>query len=102
MIHVIATIQLAPGRRADFLREFHALMPSVKSEQGCIEYGPAVDLASGLDAQSALRPETVVVVEKWVSLAALEKHLAAPHMLKYREKVKQLVIDVQLQVLEPA
>jgi quinol monooxygenase YgiN len=44
----------------------------------------------------------VVVVEKWVSLAALEKHLAAPHMLKYREKVKQLVIDVQLQVLEPA
>ena len=44
----------------------------------------------------------VVVIEKWASLAALEKHLAAAHMLKYREKVKHLVQSVQLQVLEPA
>jgi quinol monooxygenase YgiN len=102
MIHVLATIELAPGRRSEFLREFHAIMPSVKSETGCLEYGPAVDTATQIAAQGPARPDVVVVVEKWASLPALEKHLAATHMLKYREKVKHLVQSVHLQILEPA
>src|SRR5271154_7088157 len=102
MIHVLATIELAPGRRGEFLKEFHGIMPSVKSETGCLEYGPAVDTPTQIPAQGPARPDVVVVVEKWASLPALEKHLAAPHMLKYREKVKLLVQSVHLQVLEPA
>ncbi len=102
MIHVLATIELAAGRRSEFLKEFHAIMPSVKNETGCLEYGPAVDTPTPIAAQMPARPDVVVVVEKWASLSALEKHLAAPHMLKYREKVKHLVQSVHLQILEPA
>ncbi|MFO0868346.1 MAG: putative quinol monooxygenase [Pirellulales bacterium] len=102
MIHVIATIELHPGRRADFLREFHRIVPAVRQEEGCLEYGPTVDLATGLSAQLPLRADTVTIVEKWETLAHLQAHLVAPHMVEYRPRVKDLVIRTTLQVLEPA
>jgi quinol monooxygenase YgiN len=102
MIHVIATVELAAGRRQAFLEEFHRLVPVVRAEDGCIEYGPAVDVASGLDRQTPPRDNVVIIVEKWASLDALKAHLAAPHMAEYRARVKDLVLRVELQVLEPA
>ena len=102
MIHVIATIDLHAGQRAAFLEEFHALMPHVLAEDGCLEYGPTVDVDSGLAVQSPLRPDTVTVVEKWRDVPALKAHLNAPHMLEYRPKVKDFVANVKLIVLQPA
>lgn len=102
MIHVLATIQLAPGSRGEFLRHFHDVVPKVRAERGCLEYGPTVDLPTGLANQAPLRDDTVVVVEKWLSLEHLQAHLVAPHMLEYRAKVKSLVQSVDLRVLEPA
>ncbi len=101
MIHVLATVQLQPGTRAAFLEEFRKLMPLVHAEDGCGEYGPAVDVASGLPAQPAVRDDVVVVIEKWRDLEALRAHLAAEHMAAYRQRVKDLVISVSLQVLAP-
>jgi quinol monooxygenase YgiN len=102
MIHVIATIELAAGRRNDFLAEFRKLVPLVRAERGCIDYGPAVDVPTGLPAQVPLRPDVVTVVERWDSLDDLRAHLQAPHMLEYRQRVKDLVAGVRLQILEPA
>lgn len=102
MIHVLATITIAPGRRAEFLAEFHRVVPAVLREDGCLAYGPAVDVASGIPIQPALRPDAVVVIEQWRDLAALHAHLVAPHMASYRERVKDLVQGVALQVLSPA
>ncbi len=101
MIHVLATITTAPGRRQDFLAEFHRLVPAVVAEDGCIAYAPAIDVASGIPIQPALRPDVVVVIEQWRDLAALRAHLVAPHMGPYRERVKDLVLGVQLSVLQP-
>jgi quinol monooxygenase YgiN len=102
MIHVIATIEIVAGRRDDFLREFHALMPSVRAEDGCIEYGPTVDAETKIAAQIPRRPTIVTIVEKWRDLPALEAHLVAPHMHDYRAKVKPWVVGTQLQILDPA
>jgi quinol monooxygenase YgiN len=102
MIYVLATIEITPGKRSDFLREFHANVPNVVAEEGCLEYVPAIDVQTNLPAQGGARDNVVVVVEKWASLAALEAHLVAPHMLEYRKKVKDLVVRVGLQILEPA
>jgi quinol monooxygenase YgiN len=71
MIHVIATIELAPGTREAFLTEFRKIIADVRAEQGCIEYGPAVDASTELTNQTQLGPDKVVVVEKWTDLAAL-------------------------------
>ena len=102
MIHVIATIELAPGKRRAFLDEFARLVPLVLDEAGCIEYGPTVDVDTGLPAQGPPRDNTVTVVEKWESLEHLEDHLAAPHMLEYRKRVKEMVLGTSLQILRPA
>ena len=42
MIHVLAIITAKPGMRSVILKEFHANMPAVHAENGCIEYGPAI------------------------------------------------------------
>lgn len=102
MIHVIAIIELAPGTRTDFLAEFHRIVGPVRAEQGCIEYGPAVDADTGIPQQQALGADVVTVVEKWASVTALRAHLAAPHMLTYRERVRNYVQGVRLHILEPA
>lgn len=102
MIHVIATIEVEAGKRADVLAALAAVTPAVRAEDGCHEYGAAVDVASGLGAQPPLRADVVTVVEKWRDVAALTAHLAAPHMAEYRAKVAGLVKKVTLSVLEPA
>lgn len=102
MIHVIATIEVAAGKRAAFLAEFHRIVPPVRAEQGCIEYGPTVDVVSNIPVQGPLRENVVTVIEKWESLDALKAHLTAPHMIEYRLRVKDLVVGVGLQVLESA
>jgi quinol monooxygenase YgiN len=101
-IHVIATIELVPGKRDAFLREFWKIVPQVRAEAGCLEYGPTVDLPTTIAAQAPLRGDVVTIVEKWESLAALEDHLSAPHMQAYRPKVKDLVLSSRLQILQPA
>jgi len=101
MIHVIGTVELHPGTRDKFLVEFFRLKPEVLGEEGCIEYGAAVDLISGLGAQPPLRPDAVTIVEKWASLAALKSHLTAPHMGSYRDRVRSFVVKATIQVFEP-
>ena len=101
MIHVIATIETNESRREAFLEEFRKVMPKVRAEEGCIEYGPAVDAGADLGVPVPCRENVVVVIEKWAGLEALRAHLSAPHMTEYRVRVKDLVKSVQLQVLEP-
>ena len=102
MIHVIATLEVRPGRRQELVAEYRRLVPLVHAEAGCIEYGPTVDVASGLAVQPAVRENILVIVEKWESLEALKAHTQAPHMTAYREAVKNIVVGVELLVLEPA
>jgi quinol monooxygenase YgiN len=101
MVHVLATIELHFGVRTRFLEEFQQIVPTVQAEDGCLEYGAAVDAFTGLVAQPPLREDVVVVVEKWRDLPALVAHLAAPHMTAYRARVRDLVIRTTLHVLEP-
>jgi quinol monooxygenase YgiN len=102
MIRVIATIEVHSGRREEFLKIFHALVPHVRAEEGCREYGPMIDVPTSIGAQIPLRENVVTIVEQWDDLEALEAHLIAPHMLEYRKAVKDLVAGVTLQVLTPA
>jgi len=102
MIHVIATIETVAGKREEFLKHFHDLIPKVLAEAGCLEYGPVIDLQTNLSAQPPVRPDVVTVIEKWEDLSALEQHLVAPHMADYRKLVKDLVVGTQVCVLEPA
>ena len=102
MIHVLAKIQLASGKRDEFLAEFHQLVPLVQAETGCVEYGPAVDATTDIGAQKSIGADTVMIIEKWESLEALEAHLQAQHMQDYRPRVRDLVQGATLHILTSA
>ena len=101
-VFVVATIEVKPGKRAEFVEIFKSNVPNVIAEDGCGFYEPVVDVASGIGAQAPLRDDVMTVVEKWASLDALLAHLKAPHMDAYREKVKDLVAKTTLHVMKPA
>jgi quinol monooxygenase YgiN len=101
MIHVIASVQVKPGNVPEFLKIFKTNVPLVRAEQGCIQYVPAVDIDAELPPQNMDNNE-VTIIEAWESLEALRNHLAAPHMLAYREKVSDIVKNVSLKVLQEA
>lgn len=102
MIHVHATIELHPGKRDEFLAEFHKLVPLVLAEDGCIDYGPTIDFETVIPAQPPVRDNVVVVVEKWENVETLEAHLMAPHMLDFRGRVGECISNMDLHVLQPA
>ena len=99
MINVVASISLKPGTRAEFLKIFNANVPAVLAEDGCVEYVPTVDVDSGLEAQRK-DEDSVVVIEKWETLAALHAHLEAPHMLEFRKNAGEMMEGVSLKVLQ--
>ena len=102
MIHVIAIITAKPGMRGKILEAFHANMPAVHAEQGCVEYGPATDAEGILPVQTNFGPDTFVVVEKWASPEALKAHAAAPHMAAYGAKTREMIASRVIHVLAPA
>ena len=101
MISVLASIQIKPECFSEFVEMFKANVPTVREEDGCIEYFPSVDIESGLPPQ-VLDGNMVTVIEKWRDLDALRAHLAAPHMVAYKEKTKDMVEGVTLKVLQEA
>ena len=99
MINVIASIRVKVGMLSEFVEIFKANLLSVREERGCIEYFPTVDINADLPPQS-MDENVVTIIEKWESLDALRDHLKAPHMLSYKEKVKDMVEDLSLKVLQ--
>ena len=101
MICVIATIKAKTAKRNALLACIKDNLSNVRAETGCIEYQPMVDTESSLGAQQ-LDENVVTMVEKWETMANLNAHAVAPHMLEYREKVKDIVESVSLKVLTAA
>jgi quinol monooxygenase YgiN len=102
MVHVIAVITAKPGMRDTILTHFRANVPAVKAEQGCIEYGAAVDAENALAFQTKYGPDTFLVIEKWASMDALKAHAAAPHMAAYGAKTREFIASRIIHILQPA
>ena len=102
MIHVVAVITAKPGMRDSILQAFRANVPAVKAEQGCIEYGAAVDLENGPKFQTHYGADTFIVIEKWASPDALKAHAAAPHMAAYAARTREMIASRAIHILSPA
>jgi len=101
MVHVIAVITAKPGKREAILEAFRANVPNVRAEQGCIEYGAAVDADPALPFQAKYGPDTFLAIEKWQSMDALKAHAAAPHMAAYGAKTRDLIASRVIHILTP-
>ena len=101
MIHVIATLDIAAGRRDSVVKKFRELTPQVLAEDGCLDYSPSIDVETPIARQAPRREDSITVVERWESTAALEAHLTAPHMRQFREAVGQDIQATTLHILSP-
>jgi quinol monooxygenase YgiN len=102
VIHVLAVITAKPGKRQEVLGHWCQIVPAVRAEKGCIEYGAAVDAENALPFQTKWGPDTFLVVEKWESMDALKAHAAAPHMAAYGAKTKEFIASRVIHILQPA
>jgi quinol monooxygenase YgiN len=102
MVHVLAVITAKPGQRAAVLEIFHANVPAVLAEDGCIAYDAVIDVPDYGPAQTPFGPDTFVVIEQWQTPDALRAHSGSPHMAAYAAKVKEMLADRRVHVLETA
>lgn len=102
MVHVVAVITAKPGMRDQVLEAFQANVPNVHAEDGCIEYGATIDVPDAGPIQTKIGDDTFMVIEKWESLDHLKAHAAAPHMAEYAGKVKDMLADRAVHVLQNA
>ena len=98
MIHVLAIITAKPGMRDEILKDFRANVPAVHAENGCIEYGPALDAEN---SPAKFGADAFVVIEKWESPDALKAHAASPHMAAYAAKTRDKIASRVIHILSP-
>jgi len=101
MIYVIATIELFPGKRIDYLEEFNKIVTAVRAEPGCLEYGPTEDVCTDIAIQEKVSDNIVTIVERWTDTDALKAHLNTAHMQSYREAVVTIVKKTGVRILQP-
>lgn len=68
---VVGSFTARPGREAEALSAFEALVGPTHAEDGCILYA----LHQGSDD-----PRRLAFVERWASREALDAHLGSPHI----------------------
>ena len=101
IVHVIAIITTKQGQRDAVLALFHANVPAVLAEEGCLAYEATVDTENAGPMQAEFGPDTFVVVEKWESLSALGAHAVSPHMKAYSAQTRDMLADRVIHILSP-
>ncbi len=79
---VIARVKAKPGKEAELEQALRAVVGPTHAEPGCLRYA----LHRSTDDAA-----TFVMVERWVSKAALDQHMETPHLKALRGKFKELL-----------
>ena len=81
---VIGSFKAEPGKEAEALEAFKALIEPTHREEGCILYA----LHQGADD-----PRRLAFVHRWASRELLNTHLTSPHIAAVLERVEELFGD---------
>ena len=76
MIYFVATAQVKPEKREDFMAGAQACIAATRAEAGCLGY----DLNA-----SVTDPTAFVFVEKWETREALTAHSKSEHLKAWRK-----------------
>jgi quinol monooxygenase YgiN len=74
MIIVTGTARFGDGEIDRLRGDFAANIEATRSEDGCEHYAYAVDVSD---------PNLLHISERWRDVAAIEAHMAAPHMARF-------------------
>lgn len=102
MIQLIVTVKTRPGRTGEYISAFQALASKVRLEEGCIEYEIYQD-STDSRFDNEVRPDTVILCEKWASIDALQRHTRDSEALnEFRQQVKDIKLASSYVLLHPA
>jgi quinol monooxygenase YgiN len=102
MVKLIVTVTTAQGRIDDYVAAFAAVAPRVRLEEGCIEYNIYRD-STDSRFDNEVRPDTVVLCEKWDSIESLQRHTrSSPALNEFRDVVKEIKVASRYRLLVPA
>ncbi len=97
---MVVQFRAKPGREAAAEAAFGDVIPATHAEEGCVRF--ALHRVAG-------EPERFVLVERWASRAALDEHIATPHLAEFRARgaeiwaePPQLTVAEALPVGDPA
>lgn len=85
MLMVVGTAKLGEGALEAGRAAFEAMITASREEEGCIDYGYAVDV---------LDPSVLRITEKWVDEAALAYHFQTPHMAAFQRTLARLDLTI--------
>ena len=101
MLTVIAEIQINEGTEhfETLMNAFKDVTPLVLQEAGCFGYELYIDQATTASFQ---QPPThsIIMFEKWQSLAHLEQHLKTTHMQDFHFKTKDAVKETKIRIMQ--
>ena len=101
MIYGVVSVRVKPGKVQEYIALFKSIAGKVREEKGCVQYVSTTDFEIGVPIQT-LDKSVVTIIEKWESLEALQKHLAAPYMEDFFKKEGALVESTVLKMLQEA
>ena len=78
---VVGSFKAEPGKEAEALEAFEALVAPTHAEDGCVLYA----LHQGTDD-----PSRLAFIERWASREALDAHLQSPHVAAILERAPEL------------
>lgn len=84
-------MQIAPARQDDFARAAATVEAASQSDEGCLFYR---------FQRSLTDPDRFALVERWVDDAALQAHLATPHVAAYFAATEGAVVDREATAFE--
>jgi quinol monooxygenase YgiN len=99
MISVVAILTAKPGEGPALLAAVQANLAAVRAEEGCIEYGPALDAPF---SPAKFGDDAVIVLEKWATPEALAAHGKAPHMATFSASIRDIMAGrPSIHILQP-
>ncbi|SEK76151.1 putative quinol monooxygenase [Streptacidiphilus jiangxiensis] len=83
-VSVVAVLKAKPGREQEMRAQARSMQEASSAEPGCLSYRNYVDPDD---------PRSWVVVEEWEDRAALDAHLASPHLARSLELSATLLAE---------
>ena len=100
-VWVLCRFDLKPeADKASYIAQTKAILSTVRSEPGCLEYQLLGDCNTDWDKPQRFGERTLWMWEKWDSLSSLKDHLETPHMKAFGPKISDMKSASTFHVLE--
>src|SRR3954447_8687835 len=73
LVIVIARVRPKPETREQFIAVLKEIQAASREDDGCVNYGYYTEIED---------PDSLIAVEEWRDMAALEAHLRTPHVAR--------------------